>query len=101
MKIPGCPVIRLNMCNDIMDDWEVTGKLKRFTGFEIINTPAIQVGNFRHFIVRIAREFSRNTAKLYSTYRPIYSGTMDSQEVVFIPEEHKLKKTSEHLYHRV
>jgi LmbE family N-acetylglucosaminyl deacetylase len=92
MKILGCPVIRLGIRDDVIDEWAVKDKLSRFVGFETIYSPAIQEGSPHHDLVsKVAQELFGDKVKLYSTYAKGQFCTPGTIEIKPTPEEIELK----------
>lgn len=69
MQILGCSVIRLGIRDDIIDDWAVEEKLKRFSNFEVVYAPATtHNGNPHHELIgKVANKLFPNI-KSYCTY---------------------------------
>jgi LmbE family N-acetylglucosaminyl deacetylase len=69
MKILGCPVMRLAIRDDIVNELAVTDRLAWFKNFETVYAPAIQGGNPCHDIVgQAALKVFGDKVKQYSTY---------------------------------
>jgi LmbE family N-acetylglucosaminyl deacetylase len=91
MTLLGCPVIRLGIRDDIIDEWEVENKLSRFANFDTVYAPAIQGGNTHHDIVGKVAQKLFNNLKQYTTYTPVELWTKGSVEVTPTAEELQLK----------
>lgn len=98
MKLLGCPIIRLGIRDDILDEWAVNEKLSRFEGFETVYAPAVQGGNIHHDIVgTICKKLFKNL-KQYTTYTKTELWTTGTEEVVGTPEEFMLKNKAIQCY---
>lgn len=98
MEILGCPIIRLGIRDDIIDEWAVKRALGRFHGFPRVYAPAIQGGNKDHDLVgEVAQKLFPNLIQ-YTTYSPVSLYTTGSQEVKPTPEELELKKKALECY---
>ena len=56
MKILGCPIVRLGIRDDIVNEFAVMEELAKFKNFEKVYAPALQGGNSCHDIVALASE---------------------------------------------
>lgn len=89
MKILGCPVLRLGIRDDVIDEWMVKDKLGRFANFERIYAPAVQGGNPHHDLIgEAAKYLFGSRATQYSTY---------SKDALYIPGTFELVPTPEEL----
>lgn len=69
MKILKCPVMRLGLRDDVLDESNLKHALKRFEGFDIVYAPALQGGNFHHDMVnKVAKEVFGDRVAQYATY---------------------------------
>lgn len=92
MELLGCPVVRLGIRDDIIDEWALTHALERFGNFERIFAPALQGGNPVHDLVsNVAQKLFFNV-KYYCTYSKDALYTTGSQEIISTPEEYSLKE---------
>ncbi len=92
MKILGCPVVRLGIRDDVIDEWSVKDKLCRFANFERIYAPAVQGGNPHHDLIgEVAKYLFGSRATQYSTYSKDELYIKGSFELVPTPEEIELK----------
>lgn len=92
MKILGCPVIRLGIRDDVIDEWSVKDKLSRFANFERIYTPAVQGGNPHHDLIgEVTKYLFGSRATQYATYDKESLYTQGNLEIVPTPEEIELK----------
>lgn len=95
MKILECPVIRLGIRDDIIDEWAIHDKLSRFIGFDTTYIPALQGGNPHHDMVSNVLLF---TCKLspnivqYTTYSKDNLYTVGETEIVPTEKELQLKE---------
>jgi LmbE family N-acetylglucosaminyl deacetylase len=93
MEILGCPVIRLGIRDDCLDEASVRDKLSRFVGFETVYAPAVQDGNLQHDLIgRIAGEVFGDKCKYYATYTKEQLYTTGIQEIIPTPDELILKE---------
>jgi len=92
MKILGCPVIRLGIRDDVIDEWSVNDKLSRFVGFETVYAPAIQGGNPHHDLIgKVASKLFTTNLTTYATYTTTDLHTTGSKEIIPTPEEIEMK----------
>jgi LmbE family N-acetylglucosaminyl deacetylase len=90
-EILGCPVVRLGLRDDVVDEWSMKRALSRFSGFETVYIPAIQGGNKDHDLVgQVAKEVFKNV-KQYTTYTSTELYTTGSEEIIPTSEEIILK----------
>ena len=99
MKTLDCPVVRLGVRDDIIDEWAVKEKLSRFTNFDVVYAPAIQGGNPNHDLIsKVATEVFGGKCKHYTTYTPTELYTTGNQEIVPTPQELELKNRAMESY---
>lgn len=99
MQILGCSVIRLGIRDDIIDDWAVEEKLKRFSNFETVYAPAIQGGNPDHDLVgKTATDIFPFDIIRYATYTPTNLYTTGSIEIKPTPGEIEIKNKAMDCY---
>lgn len=92
MKVLGCSAIRLGIRDDVIDEWAIEDKLKRFTNFEKVFIPALQGGNPHHDMVsRVAQKIFGDKIIKYMTYSATELYTTGSISVNPTPEELLLK----------
>lgn len=107
MKILGCPIVRLGIRDDIVNEFAVMEELAKFKNFEKVYAPALQGGNPCHYIVALASEkvFKRTPVNplnkpsiefiQYMTYSKEELYTTGSREI--IPYVHELDLKNEAL----
>jgi LmbE family N-acetylglucosaminyl deacetylase len=92
-KILGCPVVRLGIRDDTVDEWTVLDKLVKFQNFDRIYGPAIQGGSPHHDIVGSAcMKVFGPYLKQYTTYTKTQLWTPGNTEVIPTEEELDLKR---------
>lgn len=93
MKILGCPVIRLGIRDDIINELAVMEKLACFKNFEMVYAPAIQGGNPHHDLVgKVALEVFKHKIRQYCTYSATELYTTGVHEVAPYSEAESLIK---------
>lgn len=102
MKILGCPVIRLGIRDDIIDEWMVTERLKAFVGFDTVYIPALQGGHPHHDLVNsVALPLFNVTGtqlQFYATYSKEELHTMGPFEIKPTVQELVLKEQALQCY---
>ena len=98
MNILGCPFVRIGIRDDIINEWMVTEKLGRFSGFDTVYVPAVQGGNPHHDLIGIVARRHFPNVKQYTTYSSTDLYTTGLEEVVPTPEELKLKNRALEYY---
>lgn len=94
MQVLGCPVMRLGIRDDVIDEWAVKDKLSRFSGFDEVYAPAIQGGNKDHDLIgRVVKEmdWDKRIVEYYATYSATELYTTGEREIVPTQEELDLK----------
>jgi LmbE family N-acetylglucosaminyl deacetylase len=92
MKILGCPIIRLGIRDDFLNENMVRSGLLQFENFDEVYAPAIMGGNFQHDLVgMIATEIWGDKCKHYTTYTKVAPHTKGNIEIVPTIEEIELK----------
>jgi LmbE family N-acetylglucosaminyl deacetylase len=91
MKILNCPVIRLGLRDDVVSEWEITDKLKKFSGFDTVYAPAIQGGHVQHDLIGKLAQQVFFYVKQYTTYTHEELWTKGTYEMKPTPEEIELK----------
>jgi LmbE family N-acetylglucosaminyl deacetylase len=93
MEILGCPVLRLGIRDDCLDEITLKDKLSRFVGFEKVYAPAEHVGgNLQHNLIgKVAGEVFGDKCKRYTSYASPALYIQGTEEVKPTPEEVILK----------
>ena len=93
MVIVRCPVMRLAIRDDVLDEWSIKNKLSRFSGLETVYAPAIQGGNIQHDLVgKVADELFGVKVKHYAAYTQTEPYTTGKEEIIPTEEELVLKE---------
>lgn len=93
MRILECPVIRLGIRDDVLDEWMVREKLSRFNLFTKVYAPAIQGGNVDHDIIgNVAESLFSAILTPYMTYSATELYTTGSREIKPTSEELQTKE---------
>lgn len=91
-QVLGCPVFRLGLPDDTVEDMALYDELKRFEGFDKIYIPALQGGNAHHDMVnRVAKYLWGAKCVEYTTYTKTELWTKGTKEIVPTTEELELK----------
>ena len=94
MQILNCPVLRLGIRDDTIDEEIIRKNLTRFIGFDKVYTPAIQGGNLHHDLIgRVSEEIFGDKCKYYTTYTKTELYTTGSEEVTPRSADDIAKKT--------
>ena len=92
MEILHCPVIRLGIRDDVIDEWFVRRELSKFVGFDKVYAPALQGGHTDHDVIaKVAKELFPSCIQ-YMTYSPTDLYTIGSHEIKPTPEELQIKE---------
>jgi LmbE family N-acetylglucosaminyl deacetylase len=94
MKIIGCPVVRLGIRDDIIDELAIKDKLSKFAGFEQVFAPAeVENGNLHHnMVARVAQEVFGDKLKKYQTYSRDNLHLPGTEEIIPTEEEKRIKE---------
>lgn len=89
--ILGVPVIRLGLRDDSVTEEDIIKKLRGFSGFRQVYSPALQGGNKHHDMVHRATKALFPYAKYYTTYTPTELYTEGDYEIRPSEDELNLK----------
>ncbi len=90
--ILGCPVVRLGIRDDVIDEWQVINALVKFQNFDVIYGPAVQGGSPHHDIIGSAcQKVFGPYLRQYTTYTKTELWTKGNIEVIPTKEELDLK----------
>jgi hypothetical protein len=100
MKILGCPIIRLGLRDDIIDEWFVRHELSKFVGFEKVYAPAVLEGGNEHhnLIGKVAKDIFGQACNGYITYTKTNLHLTGNIEVKPTPNEFELKEIALRCY---